>query len=172
VTAIAILAFLVAGLLGVAVYRIATDTGELVIQTDNDDVEVVVRKGGKEVKIIDTKSGKHVTLNSGDYELALRDGQEGLRISPGEIAVKRGATVLATITRRGKPGDALTEPPPASRPPDGAVAWWRVDGNAKDSAGGNHGTLKGGVTFAPGVAGQAFRLDGATRYVEVPRSDL
>src|SRR5262249_22679660 len=25
---------------------------------------------------------------------------------------------------------------------------------------------------APGVAGQAFRLDGATRYVEVPRSDL
>jgi WD40 repeat protein len=31
--------------------------------------------------------------------------------------------------------------------------------------------LKGGVTFAPGVAGQAFRLDGATRYVEVPHSD-
>jgi hypothetical protein len=38
--------------------------------------------------------------------------------------------------------------------------------------GGNHGTLKGGVTFAPGVAGQAFRLDGVPRYVEVPRSDL
>jgi hypothetical protein len=32
--------------------------------------------------------------------------------------------------------------------------------------------LKGGVTFAPGVAGKAFRLDGAKRYVEVPASDL
>jgi serine/threonine protein kinase len=48
--AAAILAFLVAGLLGTAVYRIATDTGELVIETGNEDVEVVVRKNGKEVK--------------------------------------------------------------------------------------------------------------------------
>jgi serine/threonine protein kinase len=168
----AILAFLIAGLHGVAVYRIATDKGELVIQTDNDDVEVVVSKGGKVVKIIDTKSGNHVTLNSGDYELALKGGPEGLKLSPGRMTLKRGETVLATITRRGKPGDALNEPPPAGRPPDGVVAWWRADGNAKDSAGGNHGTLKGGVTFAPGVAGQAYRLDGATRYVEVPRSDL
>jgi WD40 repeat protein len=51
------------------------------------------------------------------------------------------------------------------------IAWWRADGNPKDSVGDNHGTLKGGVTFAPGVAGKAFRLDGAARYVEVPRSD-
>jgi hypothetical protein len=164
--------FLVAGLLGAAVYRIATDKGELVIETDNDDVEVVVSKGGKVVKIIDTKSGKHVTLNSGDYELALKDGQGGLKLSPDKMTLKRGETVLATITRGGKHGDPLTEPPPARRPPDGVVAWWRADGNAKDSVGGNHGTLKGGVTFAPGVAGQAFRLDGATRYVEVPHNDL
>jgi eukaryotic-like serine/threonine-protein kinase len=36
--ATAILASLVAGLLGVGVYRIATDNGELVIQTENDNV--------------------------------------------------------------------------------------------------------------------------------------
>jgi serine/threonine protein kinase len=170
--AAAILAFLVAGLLGVGVYRIATDNGKLVIETDNDDVEVVVSKGGKVVKIIDTKSGNHITLNSGDYELALKDGQAGLRISPDKMTLKRGETVLATITRGGKNGDPVAARPPARRPPDGMVAWWRADGNAKDSVGDNHGTLKGGVTFAPGVAGQAFRLDGATRYVEVPRSDL
>jgi WD40 repeat protein len=168
--ATAVLAFLVAGLLGVGVYRIATDKGELVIQTDNDDVEVVVSKGGKEVKIIDTKTGKHVTLDSGEYELALKDGGD-LTISPGKITLKRGKTVLATITRR-KPDGPLADLPPAGRPPDGVVAWWRADGDAKDSAGKNHGTLKGGVTFATGVAGKAFRLDGATRYVEVPRSDL
>src|SRR5262249_43277659 len=88
-----------------------------------------------------------------------------------KATLTRGETVLARITRGDKPGDALTEPPPAKRPPDGVVAWWRADGNAKDSVGSNHGTLKGGVTFAPGVAAQAFRLDGSTRYVEVPRSD-
>jgi tRNA A-37 threonylcarbamoyl transferase component Bud32 len=169
VIAAAILMFLVAGLVGTAVYRIQTDNGELVIETDNDDVEVVISTGGKVVKIIDTKSGKQVTLNSGEYELALKEGQEGLKLSPEKVTLKRGETKLATIMRR---GDPVTGPPPAPRPPDGVVAWWRADGNAKDSAGEHHGTLKGGVTFAPGVAGKAFRLDGATRYVEVPRSDL
>jgi WD40 repeat protein len=111
VIATAILLFLVAGLLGVAVYRIATDKGELVIETDNDDVEVVVSKRGEVVKIIDTKSGKHVTLNSGDYQLALKDGKEGLKLSPGKMTVKRGETVLATITRAGK-----------RRPPRGPIA--------------------------------------------------
>jgi hypothetical protein len=96
--ATAVLAFLVAGLFGVGVYRIATDKGELVIQTENDDVEVVVSKSGKVVKILDTKSGKHVTLNSGEYELALKEGQEGLKLSPEKIVLKRGETVLATIT--------------------------------------------------------------------------
>jgi WD40 repeat protein len=103
VIVIAILAFLVAGLLGTAVYRIATDKGELVIETDNDDVEVVISKGGEVVKIIDTKSGKHVTLNSGDYELSLKDGKEGLILSPSKMTVKRGETVLATIERVSKP---------------------------------------------------------------------
>jgi serine/threonine protein kinase len=95
---VAILSFLVAALLGMGVYRIVTDNGELVIQTDNEDVEVLVSKGGEVVKIIDTKSGKHVTFNSGDYELALKDGQEGLRLSPEKMTLKRGETKLATIT--------------------------------------------------------------------------
>jgi len=95
--------FLIVGLLGAAVYRIATDKGELVIETDNDDVEVVVSKGGEVVKVIDTKSGKSVTLNSGEYELALKDGQDGLKLSPGKMTLKRGETVLATIERVTKP---------------------------------------------------------------------
>jgi WD40 repeat protein len=101
-TAAAILALLVAGLLGVGVYHIATDYGELVIETDNDDVEVVVSKGGKVVTIIDTKTGKHITLKSGEYELALKDGGD-LTISPGKITLKRGKTELATIERVTKP---------------------------------------------------------------------
>jgi tRNA A-37 threonylcarbamoyl transferase component Bud32 len=108
--------FLLAGLLGPAVYRIATDKGELVIETDNEDVEVVVSKGGEVVKIIDTKSGQHVTLNSGDYELALKGGQEGLKISPGKMTLKRGDTKLATIERPPKP--ATIERPPKQETED------------------------------------------------------
>jgi serine/threonine protein kinase len=99
VIATVMLLFLVAGLLGAAVYRIATDKGELVIETDNEDVEVLVSKNGEVVKIIDTKTGKHVTLKSGDYELSLKDGKEGLKLSPGKVTVKRGGTELAKITR-------------------------------------------------------------------------
>jgi WD40 repeat protein len=97
--AAAVLAFLVAGLLGVGVYRIATDNGELVIETKSNDVEVVISQGGEVVKIIDTKTGKHVTLRSGEYELALKNGPLGLRISPEKMTIKRGETELATIKR-------------------------------------------------------------------------
>ena len=96
-TAATVLLFLT-GLLGVGVYRIATDNGDLVIETNNDDVEVVISKNGQVVKIIDAKSGQHVTLNSGDYELALKDGPDGLKLSPDKVTLKRGETVLATIT--------------------------------------------------------------------------
>jgi hypothetical protein len=92
------LLFIVAVLLGGAVYRITTDKGELFIETDDEDVEVVVRKKGKEVKIIDTKTGKSITLDSGEYDLGLKEGQEGLKISPEKIVLKRGKSALATIT--------------------------------------------------------------------------
>jgi WD40 repeat protein len=87
------------GLLGVAVYRIATDHGELVIRTDNDDVEVVISTGGETVKVVDTRTGKHVTLKPGDYELALKDQPEGWKLSVERVTLRRGQTVLATVER-------------------------------------------------------------------------
>jgi hypothetical protein len=149
VIAKAILAFLVAGLLGVAIYRIATDKGELVITTESDDVKVVVTQGGKLVEVIDTKADKQIrlALRSGEYELELEGAPKGLKLNIEKATLARGQTVLATITWGGKP-------------PDGVVAWWRAEGNAKDSVGNNDGTLKGGVKFSPGVAGQAFDFNG------------
>ncbi len=52
-------------------------------------------------------------------------------------------------------------------PPSGLVGWWPGDGNAEDIADGNDGTLVGGATFAPGMVGQAFSLDGVDDYVNV-----
>ena len=48
----------------------------------------------------------------------------------------------------------------------GLVAHWSAEGNAKDSAEKNHGTLRNGVTFAPGKIGQAFKLDGKDDYID------
>ena len=42
----------------------------------------------------------------------------------------------------------------------GLVSSWRGEGNANDARGGNNGILMGGVTFAAGEVGQAFRFDG------------
>ena len=49
----------------------------------------------------------------------------------------------------------------------GLTDWYRAEGNADDGVGGNPGTLVGGVSFAPGKAGQAFSFNGSS-YVSVP----
>ena len=55
--------------------------------------------------------------------------------------------------------------------PDGLVSWWRGDGNAFDSIGGNDGTLENGATFAAGLVGQAISLPTGNDFVEVPHDD-
>ena len=52
--------------------------------------------------------------------------------------------------------------------PDGAVGWWRAEGNANDWVGLNRGTLRGGVTFASGKVGQAFSFNGSGTSILVP----
>ncbi|UCG58896.1 MAG: tail fiber domain-containing protein [Phycisphaerales bacterium] len=48
------------------------------------------------------------------------------------------------------------------------VAHYEFEGNANDSAGGNHGTPAGNPTYAAGVHGQAIALDGDGDYVTIP----
>ena len=50
-----------------------------------------------------------------------------------------------------------------------AVAWWRAEGNANDSYGGNNGS-EHSVSHEPGKVGQAFSLAGG--HVRVPVRDL
>jgi choice-of-anchor C domain-containing protein len=62
-------------------------------------------------------------------------------------------------------------PPATNCPvPAGLVSWWRAEGNANDSVGNNHGQLRNGAGFAPGMVGQGFLLDGVNDYVLVPDS--
>lgn len=50
------------------------------------------------------------------------------------------------------------------------VSVWHANGNAYDSMGNNNGLLEGGVTFAPGKFGQAFKFNGIDGSVVVPNS--
>jgi hypothetical protein len=108
------LLFVAAALAGVVVYRIQTDTGEIVIQTMDDDVEVVVSQGGKLVKIYDPKSKQKLILRSGTYELELEGKPEGLKLDIKEATLVRGKTVLAKIVRVRKEAE---KPPVAADPP-------------------------------------------------------
>jgi hypothetical protein len=54
--------------------------------------------------------------------------------------------------------------------PAGFVGWWRAENNAQDSAGTNHGTLRGGAGFSTGRVGQAFSLNGVDACIEIPDS--
>ncbi len=56
-------------------------------------------------------------------------------------------------------GDSF-DTPPATFP--GLVDEWSGDGNTQDTTGNNPLTASGGVTYAPGVFGRAFQLDGST----------
>ena len=53
-------------------------------------------------------------------------------------------------------GDGVTLPPPTTN----RVAWWKGEGSGADEQGTNPGTLRNGVSFAAGFAGQAFQFDG------------
>ena len=56
---------------------------------------------------------------------------------------------------------SIVPPPPCMTPPPGLVSYWPAEGNGLDVIGGNSGILTRSTSFAPGVFGQAFNLDGS-----------
>ena len=58
--------------------------------------------------------------------------------------------------------------PGTSVPAAGLVAHWKLDGDATDSAGTSHGTVRGNPVWATGKVDRALRLDGLDDYVELP----
>src|SRR5256885_10217751 len=51
--------------------------------------------------------------------------------------------------------------------PAGLIAWWRGENNALDSAGNDHGSVDGAVTYAAGKCGTAFQFDGSASGVNL-----
>lgn len=50
-------------------------------------------------------------------------------------------------------------------PVEGLVARWSGEGDAKDSAGENHGKVVGPVKYVTGISGRAFKLDGKDAHI-------
>ncbi len=92
-----VLLLLGGGLAAAAVYRVATDKGEIVIETEDPDIEVVIRQGGKEVTILDPKTQQKIELRSGDYEVALSVGGSDLRLSTRSFTLKRGEKKIVVV---------------------------------------------------------------------------
>lgn len=80
-----------------AVYRIATDKGEIVVETDDPSIEVIIRQGGKEVTIIDPKTERKIQLRSGKYEIALSGAGGELRLATGTFTLHRGEKKIVSV---------------------------------------------------------------------------
>jgi len=50
----------------------------------------------------------------------------------------------------------------------GLTHYWNADGVFADSSGTSNGTPVGGVTFSPGISGQAFHFNGVDQYIDIP----
>ena len=115
----------------------------------------------------------HVFVNGvlrGAAAFANASGQWSvLNLSP---AVLAGDLITAAQTVNGVTSDlslpVAANPGVCVPPPAGLIGWWPGDGNPNDIVGTHNGTLQGGVTFVPGMVGQAFSFDGAAGVVSIP----
>ena len=114
----------------------------------------VLNGGGGNDKLSGNRGNDKLLGNKGDDDL---DGGPGTDICKGGPGIDT-ATACESVS-----GVSID-------PPSGMVSWWPGDGNATDIMDGNHGTLEGDATFAPGMVGQGFSLDGDGDFVLVPDS--
>ncbi len=84
---------------GPAVYRIATNKGELVITTDDPDIEVVITQNGHRVRALDLKTMQRITLSAGAYEIELPGGPQALRLNTDRFTLTRGGKAVVTVER-------------------------------------------------------------------------
>jgi tRNA A-37 threonylcarbamoyl transferase component Bud32 len=94
---IALVLLFLGGLVAGAVYRIATDKGQIVVEAEDADIEVVIRRGGEEVAILDPRTRQKVELRSGEYEVALSGPAGDLRLSTHSFTLERGEKKVVTV---------------------------------------------------------------------------
>jgi len=121
-------------------------------------------------------SGSVVQWNGGPRTTKfMSSGQLTATISAADIAVAGTAEVTVfNPLPGGGTSNALTfliAPLTCVAPPSGLVGWWRFEGDTKDIAAANNGTVLGASgAYAAGKVGQAFSLNGSDWFVIVSDS--
>ncbi len=88
---------------------------------------------------------------------------DGLIDEPEIYSRALSASEIAAIYIAGSAGKCRT----CTTAPANIYSWWKAENNADDSVGMNDGTMTNGATFASGMVGQAFSLDGSNDVVRV-----
>ena len=124
-----------------------------------------------------------VTGSSGTFTISRTGGTLTGSYNGSPIFSESNSSVVSTITfsLQLQPGSddstsvtfdnfsltAASVPGACTPPPSGMVGWYPGDGDARDiSTTHNNGMLQGGATFATGLVGQAFSLNGTDAYVQ------
>lgn len=81
-----------------AVIRLETPDGTLVLDTADDAVEVVVRQGGREVAVLDTKTKSEYRVRPGKYDFELRDEKNQTTLEAKEVTVTSGERRVVRVT--------------------------------------------------------------------------
>ena len=96
-TAVLLAGVSIAGLaFGPAIFRFATNKGQLVIESEDPDVQLVV-KDASHVRIIDPKANRTIDLTPGEYEIELVEAPQGLRLSTKELRMSRGGREIVRV---------------------------------------------------------------------------
>ncbi|HEX5500069.1 MAG TPA: hypothetical protein VFX03_12615, partial [Thermomicrobiales bacterium] len=111
-----------------------------------------------------TIAGNYIGTNA-TGTAAVGNSAYGISIASAVENTVGGATLAAANVISGNKLGGVSLTGNAALP--GTVSWYKADGNANDAIGGNSGTLVGGATFAPGLSGQAFSLDGVNSYLDM-----
>ena len=91
----------------------------------------------------------------------------GLIDEPAIYNRELSASEIAAIAGAGTAGKCK---PTATVSPSGQVGWWAGDGDARDLAGTNNGTLENGANIAVGKVGQSFNFTAQNQSVGIPNN--
>jgi len=125
--------------------------GNLTRVTDPDSVLAMTYDQANRLMSVTTEGSS----NQPTVSLGYAYDQTGNRLLLAEAA-KTISYHYDALNRLTGLGDGVTLPPPTTN----RVAWWKGEGSGADEQGTNPGTLRNGVSFAAGFAGQAFQFDG------------
>lgn len=94
-----------------AVITITTAKGTVTIRQPDgmtDEVEIVVRSGGENVAIMDKSNHWTVSVQNGEYTVAVRGGSERFQVKNGKLSVKRFGKTLVEV--EAKPAEVASQP--------------------------------------------------------------